>query len=458
MRWSLEGKLAALLLTVVLISVVAGAALAQALGNVLLASVLVTTVGVFAVLLVTRRAVRPLRRLLRAMSAAVASYRDGDFGLSMVVDREDELGDLLAAHNELGRALREQRSNLIQRELLLDTVTQNSPVALVLVDTHRRVAYANLAAAHLLNDGRSLLGQDFTAVLQRAPESLRIAAATSEDCLFSTEINGSEETFHLSKRSFLVQGRSHELYLFKRLTRELSRQEVATWKKLIRVLSHELNNSLAPIASLAHSGSEVLRRGETTDLAAVLAAIGERADHLHRFILGYAAFAKLPAPQAEPVEWAGLIDEIAMQQRCKVVGALPSQPGWFDRSQIGQALINLLKNAHEAGGPPEEIELAVMQVAAEQRIEVRDRGPGMSEAVMSYALLPFYSTKRSGTGLGLALVREITEAHGGRIRLSNRESGGLCATLTLPLPLKQGPWIRLGGASETTYTGEGPLS
>ncbi|MGB6449259.1 MAG: ATP-binding protein [Steroidobacteraceae bacterium] len=96
-------------------------------------------------------------------------------------------------------------------------------------------------------------------------------------------------------------------------------------------------------------------------------------------------------------------------------------------------MINLLKNAHEAGGPADTVELTVTHVGTEQRVEVRDRGPGMSEAVLSQALLPFYSTKRSGTGLGLALAREIVEAHGGRIRLANRDGGGLCVTLILPL-------------------------
>jgi two-component system nitrogen regulation sensor histidine kinase NtrY len=371
--------------------------------------------------------------LLRAMSSAVASYRDGDFSFSLVVDRRDELGTLLTAHNELGRALREHRAELAQRELVLETVTQNSPVATVLVDTLRRVVYANLAAGQLLNEGRSLVGESFALVLQRAPEPLRLAASAGEDCLFSIQIGGAEQTFHVSHRSFSLRGQPHELYLLKCLTRELSRQEVSTWKKVIRVLSHELNNSLAPITSLAHSGVDITQ-GAHAELTEIFAAIGERAEHLHRFILGYATFSKLPAPRAQWVGWPSLMEEIIYQQPCRLVGDLPAQPGWFDPSQIGQALINLLKNAHESGGPSDAVEMTIAANAIEHRVEIRDRGPGMSEVVMSQALLPFYSTKRNGTGLGLVLVREIAEAHGGHIQLSNRAGGGLCVTLILPLP------------------------
>jgi two-component system, NtrC family, nitrogen regulation sensor histidine kinase NtrY len=378
------------------------------------------------------RIIQPIAQMLRALSSTVASYREGDFSLSLVAGRDDELGELIAAHNELAAALRLQRAHLVQRELLLDTVMQNSPVALVLVDANERVAYANIAARHLLSEGRSLTGLRFGDALARAPPALRGAASAPDDSLFSTEIDGAEETFHLSQRAFILQGRSFRLYLLKRLTRELSRQEVSTWKKLIRVLSHELNNSLGPLSSLAHSGAEIARRGDYSTLPQVFSAIAERAEHLHHFVSGYAAFAKLPAPRPERVDWAVFVADLARQQPFAAPAALPSPPGWFDRVQVEQALINLLKNAHEAGGAGADVELLIMQVGADQRIEVRDRGSGMSQTVLAQALLPFYSTKRSGTGLGLALAREIAEAHGGRIRLANREGGGLSVVLELP--------------------------
>jgi nitrogen fixation/metabolism regulation signal transduction histidine kinase len=375
----------------------------------------------------------PVSRLLRALEGSVASYRDGDFSISLVVDRRDELGELITMHNALGQTLRDQRQHLVQRELLLDTVVQNTPVALVLTDAGDHVAYANIAARHLFNEGRSLHGLVFADVLADAPKVMREAVEHGEDALLTVEMDNSEETFHISQRAFRLQGRPHQLRLFRRMTRELSRQEVASWKRVIRVISHELNNSLAPISSLAHSGAELARRGETERLPGVFATIGERARHLHGFIAGYASFAKLPAPRKATIAWAPFLEGLALHCRFRLVGAAPEQPGWFDAAQVEQVLINLIKNAHEAGGPEDEVTLALQVLGRDLRIEVADRGPGMSETVLAQALLPFYSTKRSGTGLGLALAREIAEAHGGRIALANREGGGLQVSLLLPL-------------------------
>ena len=384
------------------------------------------------VLLLSRYLLRPLTRVIRALEGAVVSYRDGDFSISIATRRRDELGDLVRMHNELGRTLRQQRQHLAQRELLLDTVVQKTPVALVLVDDHDKVSYANLASRHLLNEGRSLLGLDFAGLCTGLPPAMQGAISAGGDTLFSVEMDGEEETFHVSQRRFRLQGRAHNLYLFRRMTRELSRQEVATWKRVIRVISHELNNSLAPISSLTHSGAELARRGEHERLPAVFASIGERARHLHDFIGGYASFAKLPTPRLQRVEWQPFVEALALHCNFRLLGVPPELPGHFDAAQIEQVLINLVKNAHEGGSNEEDVTLAIHQVGTDWRIEVADRGPGMSEVVLSQALLPFYSTKRSGTGLGLALAREIIEAHDGRITLANRDRGGLRVTLSLP--------------------------
>ena len=432
MRVSLEGKLVALLGAVFMVGAALGGWLALRFESPTLGAIGATFVGLLPLAWLARRAVTPTRTLLRALAGMVASYRDGDFSFSLRMTRNDEFGDLVRLHNELGTTLREQRQRLAQRELLLETVTQQSPVALLLVDSHDHIVYSNLAARHLLGNGSSLQGLDFGLLLADCPGALREAVAAQHDNLFQVLIDGEEETYHLSQRQLLLRGLPHRLLLLKCLTRELSRQEVSAWKKLIRVLSHELNNSLGPITSLVTSGAELARRGELEAVPPLLTTIGERATHLHRFVAGYAAFAQLPAPRPEYMHWPELVATLHRQVKLRLLEPVPEEPAWVDRIQVEQLLINLLKNAHESGSDPAEIEFSVATVDGYQQMRVSDRGSGMSATVLAQALLPFYSTKRSGTGLGLALAREIAEAHGGQIRLTNRQGGGLEVCVTLP--------------------------
>jgi nitrogen fixation/metabolism regulation signal transduction histidine kinase len=305
------------------------------------------------------------------------------------------------------------------------------------------IVFGNLSARQLLHQGKKLEGYPLSYLKQHVSAALRDALEQGGDGLFTaksstatanTDAEDDEEIYHLSRRHFSLNGRRHELLMLRHLTVELRRQEVQTWKKVIRVISHELNNSLAPIASLAYSGTELLRRGQTERLPEVLQTIEERSQHLQQFINGYAHFAKLPTPNLRAVDWVQFVHRLQSQIVFSVQGELPLTAGVFDAAQLEQALLNLLKNAHESGSAPENIMLGIQRHGDIFKIEVSDAGSGMSAAVLENALVPFYSTKRSGTGLGLALAREIIEAHGGRIMLHNRVAPGNGLSVLLILP------------------------
>ena len=158
----------------------------------------------------------------------------------------------------------------------------------------------------------------------------------------------------------------------------------------------------------------------------------------------YARFAKLPTPNLEATPWPGFMAGLQAQLSFELIDGLPNDSVWMDRAQIEQALQNLIRNAHESGSDAASVQVSVRKLAADYLVEVMDRGAGMTDTVLTHALVPFYSTKRSGTGLGLALTREIIEAHGGGISLSNRAGGGLVVSLTLP---------RLAGAASAQAAG-----
>ncbi|MGK5024977.1 sensor histidine kinase [Janthinobacterium sp. RB2R34] len=433
MRLSLLTRWTALIVTLLMLGVIIAVALARYFPARPLLVLGATLLCVLPIAIITIRAqLQAMLSLFRALSGTVTSYQDGDFGFSLRWPQNDELADLVAAHNALGDVLRKQRLDLVQRELLLDTMVQNTPVAMLLVAEGSAIVYANLAARQLLHHGRRLEGHHLADIVRKAEPALAEALARGNDGLFTSGEGEQEEVYHLARRSFSLNGRRHELLLLRQLTLELRRQEVQTWKKVIRVISHELNNSLAPLASLAHSGAELVRRGQTERLPQILATIEERTRHLESFILGYARFAKLPTPRLASCQWPPFLDSLAAQATFTLECEPPAQPAMFDAAQLQQALLNLLKNALESGSRPEHIGLHISHAQGMLRIEVRDRGPGMSGAVLENALVPFYSTKRSGTGLGLALAREIAEAHGGRISLSNRDGGGLAVVMVLP--------------------------
>lgn len=380
------------------------------------------------------RVLVPATRVLKALRDGVQGYRDHDFSLNLAADRGDELGELVDLYNSVGDVLREERNAILQREMLLETVFEATPMAIVLSNERDRVIFANRTAREVFFTRGRLEGRVFGQILEECPEGLREALASGRDSLFSLESGGEEEVFHVARRAFELNGRRHDLTLIKRLTPELRRQEVDVWKRAIRTLSHEINNSLAPIASLARSVRVMAENPAHRDrIGSALDVIEERSTHLKEFLEGYARFARLPQPNKREVEWAGFLDELRQVVPFELEGEPPTAPGFFDPAQMQQTLINLLKNAHESGSPPEDVKLAVDALGSEGvRFRVLDRGTGMTEEVLRKALLPFYTSKPGGSGLGLPLCREIVEAHGGRLRIERRGGGGTAVVCWVP--------------------------
>lgn len=388
----------------------------------------------------------PMEQQLQALETGLLNFKDNEFAIGITHTSNNELGQLAQLFNDVGDSLRKAKQSIYQRELLLDKLVQSSPMAMVLIDDSDHIIYCNLSARHLLSGGKKIEGSLFSEILQHQPDSLVQAVSTERDGLFAIDkgpaeksaqdsaINrdDSQQMWHLARGQFLLNGQNHQLLLFKQMTRELNRQEVVVWKKVIRLISHELNNSLGPISSLANSGKILTQPLKNEKLQLIFNTISERSNHLSQFIQGYARFAKLPAPTPETTNWQEFVDKLHQHLSFTLRGDLPAQSGRFDTGQIEQVLINLLKNASESGDNTAQTTLEIRYYHQGFQLNIRDRGQGMTETVLQNALLPFYSTKQSGTGLGLPLCREIVEAHDGHISLHNRKNGGLRVSIWLP--------------------------
>jgi nitrogen fixation/metabolism regulation signal transduction histidine kinase len=374
------------------------------------------------------------RAVLAAFGDALDSLRERDYAVRIDERRSGSLSRLAARFNALAAALRSERNDVYQKELLLETVLETAPTAIVVCDESDTVVIANNAARDLLGEGRRLAGARFSEVLGRCAPEVGVAMRSTEDALFSVERKGETETYMAVSRWFELNSRRHRVHLLRPFTRELARKEVEVWKKAIRIISHELANSLAPISSMVHSARTLAARpGGTQQLDKALAAVEERSTALRTFLEGYAKFARLPQPEKQEVPWDGFLAGIRSLYAFSLDGALPASPGFFDRAQLQQVLINLLKNAVEAGSTPDQCAIKISALPeGGAELLVMDRGAGMPEEVRRRALEPFYSTKKRGSGLGLPLCREIVEAHGGRIWVLPRDGGGTSVRCWLP--------------------------
>ena len=395
---------------------------AMALGRFWLAALVIVPLVIWAV----HDLVSRITELHAVLGNALSAFRDGDFGLRLAVRGDRELAELKAMYNALADTVRDNRETLHQKEVLLDTILQRTPVAVILLNPADRVVYSNTAARELIAGAARLNGR-LLAEVGLAP-ALRDALLSLQDAIFRS----GDEVFHIGQRIFHLNTQRHRLILLERLTPQLRRQEIAVWKKAIRIMNHEINNTVAPISSLFHSARRAQEQPEHRHrVDEIYGLIEERLAFLRTFLGAYAEFARLPEPRKQKTPWTDVIESAQLLYPFRVEGN-PLIECDIDPAQMQQVLINLIKNAHESGSSPDDIVVTVERAGTDCVLRVLDRGRGMTEDVLRQALVPFYSTKPDGSGVGLALSNEIVEAHGGQMHLEGREGGGTAVTCWIP--------------------------
>jgi len=245
-----------------------------------------------------------------------------------------------------------------------------------------------------------------------------------------------EQSWHLSRHHLKLHGSRHQLTLLKPITQAMHQQELQTWKKVIRVINHELNNSIAPISSMCHSGNILAERLAEPQLTRVFATISKRINKLAEFIQSYSQLARLSRPNKQAFDLIKTL--VQLQELYQFTLSCQEQSLMFfgDESQIEQLLINLLKNAQQACSKQKTVQPTEVSVESQQGqlcITVRDFGAGMPIDILTQAFLPYYSTKTDGSGIGLSICREISDGHQGQITLNNHPQGGLQVEVRLPL-------------------------
>jgi nitrogen fixation/metabolism regulation signal transduction histidine kinase len=382
-------------------------------------------------LAVRERVVFPLQTLSNLLGA----LREGDFSVRGRSPRPDDaLGEVMREVNTLGSTLREQRLGAMEATTLLRTVMREIAVAIFAFDENQRLRLVNRAGERLLAaPAERLLGQ--TAVELQMDLCLDGPAVTT----LQTQFPGGAGRWGVRRTRIREHGLPLELVVISDLTQALSEQELHAWQRLVRVLGHELNNSLTPIKSIAGSLEAIVARPNLPDdwrddMRRGLNVIMSRSDSLSRFIGAYARLAKLPRPQLQPLSVADCVGRaVSFETRLPVrVEEGPHFTLKGDPDQLEQVLINLLRNATDASLTTGGSVTVGWQRDTMVELWVKDEGPGLSSTANLF--VPFFTTKPGGSGIGLVLSRQIAEGHGGALTLENRTDGpGCVARLRLPL-------------------------
>jgi nitrogen fixation/metabolism regulation signal transduction histidine kinase len=384
------------------------------------------------------RIVRPLQTL----SNILAAIREGDYSIrGRRASIGDALGEVMLEVNDLGQTLRNQRLGALEASALLRTVMGEIDVAVFAFDGNQRLRLVNRA-------GEKLLAQPTMRLLGRTSDELGLA-----NCLNRPEgdaqtmqmvFPGGVGRWDIRRSVFREGGAQHQLLMLTDLSQTLREEERTAWQRLLRVLGHELNNSLAPIKSVAGSLADLLDRQPRPadwgdDMQRGLEVISSRADSLARFVESYSKLARLPQPRFEPLNIADLLRRVASLETRLPVNIVPGPELNIqgDSVQLEQLLINLVRNAVDASMEaaaeiPGAVEVGWTQRNSHVEVWIRDEGPGLANTANLF--VPFFTTKVDGSGIGLVLSRQIAEAHGGTLTLENRSHPRGCeALLRLPL-------------------------
>jgi two-component system, NtrC family, nitrogen regulation sensor histidine kinase NtrY len=389
-------------------------------------------------------------RPLQTLANVVGALRDEDYSFrARLAIPNDALGELSLEVNALADLLAKHRTGAIEAAALLQRVVEEVDIPIFAFDPRSRLRLVNSAGEKLLNRSQpNVLGK--TAKELNLEEGLSCENESLVDLHF-----GSDARWFVRRSSFRQQGVPHTLLVLSDVSRALREEERRAWQRLIRVLGHELNNSLAPIKSIAGSlhsrvGNAITKSEEQQDFERGLSIIESRAGSLNRFLQGYRLLAQMPPPSLQSCSVSALAQRAAAMETRTPVRVLAGPDVTFpaDPDQIEQMLINLLRNGAEATlensgakttsngskilDTDAPVVLSWTAETGELVIRIEDTGPGLMNP--ANAFVPFYTTKPTGSGIGLLLSRQIAEAHGGSLDLENRENGhGCIVRIKLPL-------------------------